>query len=333
MGNLLGTGVMRAFLPIPNEWAWRIPFGIQWLWPLPLFIATYYAPESPWWLVKQNRPQEAEKTLDRIVTAPPGAINNHNTVAMMQHTIELERSLNIGTSYIQCFKGTNLRRTEIAMIAWGCQILPGFSIQSYITYFFTLAGVPAGDAFKLALGNFSLAFIGTVSSWFTQTYFGRRTIYMTGLCFMVPIMWTVGFLELGSNDTTRWVQAGLLMFWFLCYGTTIGPIPYIIAAEVGASQLRVKTICLGRNTYYFLNFINVIAAPYMLNPSEGNLKGKAAFPAAVSTICLLAWAYFRLPEMKQRTPEELDTLFDRKVSARNFKKEGEILARERAVGN
>lgn len=280
-------GIMRAFISIPDEWAWRIPFGIQWVWPLSLFIATYFAPESPWWLVKKDRHEEAKKTLDRLITAPPGAINNANTVAMMQHKIELEHSLNIGTSYLECFKGTNLRRTEIAMIAWGCRILPGFSIQSYITYYFTLVGVPAQEAIKLAIGSFSLAFVRTVSSCHTQTYFGRRTIYITGLCFMVPIMWIVGFLDLGSFPTTRWVQAGLLNFWFLCYGTTIGPIPYVVATEVGASQLRVKTICLGRNTYYFINFINVIVAPYMLNPAEGNLKGKAAFPAAVSTVCLL----------------------------------------------
>lgn len=197
-----------------------------------------------------------------------------------------------------------------------------------IRYFFTLAGVDPGDAFKLALGNFSLAFIGTVSSWFTQTHFGRRTIYITGLCIMLPIMWLVALLELAPDaaGTIKWVQSGILMLWFLTYGSTIGPIPYVIASEVGASQLRVKTIALGRNTYYFWAVLNVIAAPYMLNPAEANLKGKAAFPAACFTILLLTWAWFRLPEMKDRTPEELDVLFDRRVSARQFRIEGRKLA-------
>jgi SP family general alpha glucoside:H+ symporter-like MFS transporter len=34
--------------------------------------------------------------------------------------------------------------------------------------------------------------------------------------------------------------------------------------------------------------------PYMLNPKEGNLKGKAAFPAGAFTVLLLVWAFYRL---------------------------------------
>jgi SP family general alpha glucoside:H+ symporter-like MFS transporter len=163
------------------------------------------------------------------------------------------------------------------------------------------------DSFKLSLGNFSIAFAGTVSSWFTQTRFGRRQIYMTGLAAVIPLMWRVGFLEFPpalSGSTTKWTQFALLLIWFFCYGVSIGPIPYAIASEAGSSQLRVKTISLGRNMYYFLSVINVACAPYTLNPKGGNLKGKAASPPpAAFTVLLLIWAYFRLPETKGLTPE------------------------------
>lgn len=104
-------------------------------------------------------------------------------------------------------------------------------------------------------------------------------------------------------------------------GITIGPIPYAIAAEVGAVQLRYKTIALGRNMYYFLSIINVAISPYMLNPKKWDLKGKAAFPAAILNVLLLLWAFFRLPETKGMTPETLDKLFHEKVPARKFKQE------------
>jgi MFS transporter, SP family, general alpha glucoside:H+ symporter len=55
-----------------------------------------------------------------------------------------------------------------------------------------------------------------------------------------------------------------------------------------------------------------------LNASAGNLKGKAAFPAAGFTLILAAWAFFRLPETKGLTPETLDRLFLAKVPARRF---------------
>ena len=73
-----------------------------------------------------QRHEEAEKVLRRLTTAPGDVINVKNTVAMMQHTIQTERDMNIGGTYAECFRGTNRRRTEIAMISWGCQILPGF---------------------------------------------------------------------------------------------------------------------------------------------------------------------------------------------------------------
>ena len=73
--------------------------------------------------------------------------------------------------------------------------------------------------------------------------------------------------------------------------------------------------------YYFLSVINVIVAPYMLNPAKGDLKGKAAFPAAGLTLVLIAWTFFRLPETKGMTPETLDHLFHEKVPARKFKEE------------
>ncbi|TPX07714.1 uncharacterized protein E0L32_010610 [Thyridium curvatum] len=322
MGHLIGAGVLIAKLKDPTEWSYRLPFAIQWIWPPFLAVACWFAPESPWWLVRQNRLEDARKTMDRILDAPEGTLNKDDIIAMMDHTIQTERAMEIGGSYLDCFRGTNLRRTEIAMISWGCQILPGFAIQNYSTYFFTMAGLSSNDSFKMTLGNYSIAFTGTVLSWFIQTRFGRRQIYLAGLTAMLPLMATVGFLDLAPPSASiRWAQSGLLLTWFFCYGSTIGPIPFAIAAEVGASRLRTKTISLGRNTYYFLSVVNTVVAPYMLNPTAGNLKGKAAFPAFGLTVILLVWTFFRLPETKGLTPETLDHLFHQRVPARKFKEE------------
>lgn len=75
--------------------------------------------------------------------------------------------------------------------------------------------------------------------------------------------------------------------------------------------------------YYFLSIANVAISPYMLNPTRWDLKGKAAFPAAILNVLLLIWAYFRLPETKGMTPETLDHLFHEKIPARKFKEAAE----------
>lgn len=43
----------------------------------------------------------------------------------MVHTTELEKEMETGSSYLDCFKGTNLRRTEIACGAFLAQITDG----------------------------------------------------------------------------------------------------------------------------------------------------------------------------------------------------------------
>ncbi|KAI6779368.1 uncharacterized protein J7T54_000466 [Emericellopsis cladophorae] len=320
MGKMIAFGVLRGMLNRTDEWAYRIPFALQWMWIPFLIPATYFAPESPWWLVKRGRFDEAEKNIRRLCSAPETVINPKNHLAMMMRTVQTERDMNIHGSFLECFKGENLRRTEIAVVSWGCQILPGFAIQNYITYFFTLAGLSPTDAFNMSLGNAGLAFVGTVLSWLMMTKFGWRTLYLGGLVVMFPLMSLVGFLDLAvdANPNIRWGQCALLLAWFFCYGISIGPTPYGIAASVGAANLRVKTISLGRNMYYVLSIINVVVSPYLLNPGEANLQGKAAFPAAALTACMIVWTYFRLPEIKGMTADTLDQLFHTKVSARKF---------------
>lgn len=53
-GQLIGAGVNEGFQPLTTQWAYRIPFAIQWVWPIPLAAILFFAPESPWWLVHKS---------------------------------------------------------------------------------------------------------------------------------------------------------------------------------------------------------------------------------------------------------------------------------------
>lgn len=171
-------------------------------------------------------------------------------------------------------------------------------------------------------GTYSIAFVGTVSAMFLQTRFGRRTIYIAGLTAMLPTMFIVGFLDLASDTgARRWAQAGVILFWFFLYAISIGPIPFAIGSEVGAIRLRTKTISLGRSSFYLLNIINTIVAPYMLNPANANLRGKAAFLPGSLTVLMWLWAWFRLAETKGLSPETLDYLFENRTPTRKFLEE------------
>lgn len=89
------------------------------MWPLPLSIAVFLAPESPWWLVRKGRIDDAKKSLYRLtLQRRETEFDVDETVAMIAHTTALEQQITEGASYLDCFKGTNLRRTGIVCMTW-----------------------------------------------------------------------------------------------------------------------------------------------------------------------------------------------------------------------
>ena len=101
-------------------------YAIQWIWPVPLLIAAFFAPESPWWLVRQGRVDDAKKVLRRVACAGYWEDRNIDAyIAVIQHTDEIERVEAKSGSFWEIFKGTNLRRTEIQMGVWACQVWSG----------------------------------------------------------------------------------------------------------------------------------------------------------------------------------------------------------------
>ncbi len=114
LGQVIGIGVVKANLHRDDQWAYRIPYAIQWMWPLPLAIGVFLAPESPWWLVRKNRLHDAKQSLLRLTSLNRETdFDADETVAMMVHTTALEEKITKGATYIDCFRGTDLRRTEI----------------------------------------------------------------------------------------------------------------------------------------------------------------------------------------------------------------------------
>jgi SP family general alpha glucoside:H+ symporter-like MFS transporter len=159
-----------------------MPFIIQWVWVLPLFLIVFFAPSSPWWLVRKGRLEEAERSVMRLTNPEVySAQDAKNTIAMMVHTNELEKQAAAGTTYFDCFKGTDRRRTEIVMMTFAMQLLSGQNLIGQGVQFLQTAGISTGTAFSLNMVLNSMFIIGTIVSWgraYTLMFrvFGRRVL-------------------------------------------------------------------------------------------------------------------------------------------------------------
>ncbi|TDZ13915.1 Maltose permease MAL31 [Colletotrichum spinosum] len=318
-GQLIAAGVLRGCLSIEGEMAYRIPFAIQWLWPVPLMIISYFAPESPWYLVRNDRLEEARRSIERL-SGDKTQDQINAQLAMMVHTTKVEAGVTSGVSYKDCFKGIDLRRTEICCVAFAGQVMSGSSFAYTPTYFFTTAGMNTANAFELSLGAKGMAFIGTVMSWWLISYWGCRTIYVTGIGALTVILFIIGILDVSAGQRGLWPSGGLCVFWLFIYSLTIGPITYSVISETSSVRLRPLTVVLSRNAYQLVNIVSQVLQTYMMNPTEWNLRGKAGFFWAATAGIIFVWSFFRLPEAKGRTYGELDILFARKVPAREFSK-------------
>ncbi|KAK8090166.1 Sugar porter family MFS transporter [Apiospora hydei] len=335
-GQLLATGVLRACLTMggENEWAYRLPFGLQWVWPPLILMFMAFAPESPWYLEKKGFGDRAKLSLRRITNYNEQQIQD--AYENIKHTVVINRQCqgdsqtgspkgNIKTALMEfprCFEGQDRRRTEIACGTWISQSLCGSSLMGFAPYFFQATGLSAEAAFSLQLGGLGLGVMGTLLAWVFMSYIGRRRIYTMGLGALCALLLLMAILSFAAMDKVGvpWTVAALLAVYIFVYDSTVGPCCYSIVTEVPSVQRRAATVALARICYNLCGIFSVVMNPLMLNPTSWGWGTKSTiFWTALCAMCL-AWTYFRLPETKGRSFAELDLLFHQGTSARNFQR-------------
>lgn len=121
--------------------------------------------------------EDAKNAVQRLTNPDLVSENDcYNTVAMMKHTTELEIQAAFGTSYIDCFRGIDRRRTEIVMMTFAMQLLSGQNLIGQGIQFLQTAGISTDLSFSLNMVLNSMFVIGTFFSW------GRESTHCPERC-------------------------------------------------------------------------------------------------------------------------------------------------------
>jgi SP family general alpha glucoside:H+ symporter-like MFS transporter len=323
LGDLLSAGALRGLLRVQSEWAYRGAFALQWFFPVPILACCFFAPESPWWLVRKDRADEAVKSVKRLMQTSAGDEAARKTVQMMVHTVALERKGRDGNGrFLDMFRKENLRRTEITCVTWMVQSLCGAGLLNYGVYFFEQAGLSTADSFNMQIGLDCMGLLGTLVAWFTMKWFGRRGLFVGSLWVMFLMFCAIGFTGIppSSNKGASWAAGALLIFSKFVFDSGVGPVVYSLVAEIPSARERAFTIVFARICYNTCQIWVGELISYQLNPTEWHWREFSAFFWAGSALLCSIWVYFRVPETKSRSFAELDILFAKKIPARQFSK-------------
>lgn len=320
MGSLICSGILKGFDSDSSEWGYRIPFAIQWIWPIITIPIVFISPESPWWYIKKEKYGKAEEALKKLIVKNSTEIDIRKTVEMMKKTVALERSLEDDTiTFRECFRGTARRRTEIVIMVFVCADFCGMFLSP--SYYFEQVGLSTSAAYDLNIGVSAAVFVsGVVAIGILIPMFPRRWIFFIGLTSCTAIMLLSGCLACAYQSRAMdWAQGMLFLVCDVIYSGTLGPLSYIFLTEVPSTRLKPKSVSLSIAIDALCGIVTNVANPYLINPGEANLKGKSQFVWGGISVINCIWVYFRLPETKNRTYEEIDILFEREVSVRDFK--------------
>lgn len=224
VGQLTSYSVLWLMVDVEGPAAYRIPMALQWVIPVPVAIACLLAPSSPWWHVRRGNTADALHALERLTSSPGRRRSRFEMsptdpavlrLAEIQAVVAIETAQQTADiSFRECFRKSNRRRTEIAIMVNIGQIIVGFAIASQLVNFMRLAGLKSGDSIKMAFcksrlrcqikqmlscTNFAvnaiILLMGSICYFIFYTRLSTRTMYLGGLVCIWPVLSMIGILE------------------------------------------------------------------------------------------------------------------------------------------
>ena len=180
-------------------------------------------------------------------------------------------------------------------------------IAYYSTKIFMDAGYSPRIALLISLGVGICNFLGALPAVFTIDQFGRRNLLILTFPIMAMLLaWTSCSFQMEESKTRLVLISVSLYAFMLVYSPGMGPVPFTYSAEAFPLHIRTLGMASATSVTWAFNFLISFAWPKMAE--KFTVSGGFAFYAAWNLFGFV-WTYFMIPETKNKTLEELDSVF------------------------
>lgn len=321
LGIFLGYCTCYGTKTYSDSRQWRIPLGLCFAWALFLISGMIAMPESPRYLIKNGKIEEAKFALSRTnkVSADDPAVDTE--ISLISAGIENERSAG-NASWKDLITGQPkiFYRVMVGVVLQSLQQLTG---NNYFFYFGTTIFKSVGiDSFItsiiLGLVNFVSTFVGI----YIIEKLGRRVCLLIGsvgmsICFLIYAL--LGSLNLyidGYDGPTRKPTGDALIFisclFIFFFASTWAGGVFAIVSELYPLRIRTKGMSLASAFNWGFGFLISFFTSFIVSAIHF-YYGFVFFGCLLFSIFFV---YFGVHETKGLSLEEIDGLYASGVSAR-----------------
>ncbi|PQE24887.1 general alpha-glucoside permease protein [Rutstroemia sp. NJR-2017a WRK4] len=329
-GALIGNIIDNFTVSLSGRKSYIIPLGVILIMPGIIAIGLLFIPESPRWLLQTNKPKKAQAALKRL---RPHQEAIDEELAYMAVGINTEAEFSRNARFVDLWRDPIERRRALLAIGALCiqpasgatYIINSATLQLivlvYSTYFFEMAGIgtPFGDTCIMAgIGSFVLI----LNSMIIRKYGRRRMFLGWGMtfCGLSQLIMAAVYTAHPNTNLTGKIIVGCTIIYLTFYNGTISTYSYLCCGEFPSQHFRTYTFGIAASISYVLGWLITFTAPYFINPGSLNWGPKYGYIWAGSCFIGALWVWLYLPEVKNRTFEEIDEMFKAGLPARRFRK-------------
>ena len=305
VGILVAYLVGLAFANTDEGWRWMLGLGA--VPALALVIGIVRLPASPRWLLMKGREEDARSALQRVRTEGPEAIE--------LEIKEIEASMQVSEGSWRDLLAPAVKAA--LMVGIGLAILQQITgINTVIYYAPTIIQETGIDSdFSSILASLGVGIINvlmTVVALRLLDSRGRRELLFVGVTGISVSLFLLGLAFLvGADKTWATVMAiGSLLLFVSSFAISLGPIFWLLNAEIYPLSVRSKAASAGTMTNWFFNFL--VSLTFLPLIDLLSQTGAFWFYGAIGLVTLwFCWKF--VPETKGRSLEQINDIFERRA--------------------